>query len=197
MLDSIIDFLHHNVEYVYPVLFLGSFIESFFPPYPSDGVFVFSAFLAGRGVLDGSKAFLLVSTGNFIGVMSIYLLGLKGIRPYLSRWISNEETISRVDRWFGRYGDKVILFNRFIPGIRAPLCFSAGLFRLSPRKMAFYSTLSIIGWNGLLLGMSSWAGRNFANIERFLLRYGVIAGSVTCVVVVWSLIWFWRRRKHS
>jgi membrane protein DedA with SNARE-associated domain len=197
VLESIINFLYQHIEYAYPILFLGSFIESFFPPYPSDGVFVFSAFLAGRGVLDGTKAFLLVSTGNFVGIMSIYLLGLKGIRPYLSRWISHEEAISRVDRWFGRYGDKVILFNRFIPGIRAPLCFSAGLFRLSPRKMALYSTLSIIAWNGLLLGMSSWAGRNLASIEKFLLRYGVIAGAVTCVVVVWSLIWFWRRRKGS
>lgn len=197
MLDSIINLLYQNIKYVYPVLFIGSFIESFFPPYPSDGVFVFSAFLAGRGMLDGVRAFALVSAGNLTGVMSVYLLGLKGIRPYLSRWISNEETISRVDSWFAKYGDKAILFNRFIPGIRAPLCFSAGLFKLSPRKMVFYSTLSIIGWNGLLLGMSSWAGRNFANIERFLFRYGVIAASISCAVVVWAAIRFLRKRKSS
>lgn len=195
MLNSIIDFVYQNIEYAYPVLFFGSLLESFFPPYPSDGVFVFSAFLAGKGVLNGTKAFILVSAGNFIGVIAIYLLGLRGIRPHLSRWISNEATISRVDRWFERYGDKVILFNRFIPGLRAPLCFSAGLFRLSPQKMIFYSTLSIISWNGLLLGTSLWAGRNFTSIQRFLFRYGLIAGSVSLVVFVWVAIKFIRRKR--
>lgn len=195
MLDSIIDFVYQNVEYAYPVLFFGSLLESFFPPYPSDGVFVFSAFLAGKGVLSGTKAFILVSAGNLIGVITIYLLGLRGVRPHLSRWISNEATISRVDNWFERYGDKVILFNRFIPGLRAPLCFSAGLFRLSPQKMILYSTMSIISWNGLLLGTSLWAGRNFTSIQKFLFRYGVIAGSVSLVVFVWVAIKFIRRKR--
>ncbi len=188
------NFLHGNIEYAYPILFFGSLIESFFPPYPSDGVFVFSAFLAGRRLLDGRKAFALVSAGNFIGVMLIYLFGLKGIRPRLSKWVSNEDVISRVDSWFERYGDKVILFNRFIPGVRAPLCFSAGLFGLSPRRMALYSIISIISWNGLLLWASSWAGRNFADIEKFLFRYSIVAGSITCVVLVWAAVWFMRRR---
>lgn len=194
MLDSIIDFLYQNIGYAYPLLFLGSLIESFFPPYPSDGVFVFSAFLAGKGILDGLKAFILVSAGNFIGVISVYLLGLHGVRPYLSKWVSNEEIISRVDSWFKRYGDKVILFNRFIPGIRAPLCFSAGLFRLSLQKMVGYSTLSILSWNGLLFGISSWAGKNFDSIERFLFRYSVIAGSITGAVLVWGVVWFLKRK---
>ncbi len=194
MFDSVICFLYQNIQYAYPVLFLGSLVESFFPPYPSDGVFVFCAFLAGRGLLDGTKAFALVSAGNFIGVVSVYLLGLKGVRPHLSRWISNEEGITRVDGWFEKYGGKVILFNRFIPGIRAPLCFSAGLFGLSPQRMVFYSVISIISWNGLLLGMSSWAGRNFTSIENFLFRYSVVAVSITCVVLAWVAVRFLRRR---
>ena len=194
VLHSIIDFLGRNIEYLYPVLFFGSLIESFFPPYPSDGVYIFSALLAGRGMLDGAKVFSLVSTGNFLGVMGIYLLGLKGIRPRVSSWIANDRAISRADSWFKKHGDKVILANRFIPGIRAPLCFAAGLFRLAPRKMVLYSGLSIVAWNGLLLTLSSWAGSNLTNIERFLFRYSVIAGSITCAVVVWAGVWYLRRR---
>jgi membrane protein DedA with SNARE-associated domain len=194
VLHSIIDFLGQNIGYLYPVLFFGSLIESFFPPYPSDGVYIFSAFLAGRGMLDGVKAFSLVSVGNFLGVISVYLLGLKGVRPRISTWIADDRAISRVDRWFQKYGDKVILANRFIPGVRAPLCFSAGLFRLAPRKMVVYSVLSIIAWNGLLLALSSWAGRNFTNIERFMFRYSVVAGSITCAVLVWAGIWYLRKR---
>jgi len=95
VLDSIIDFLNRNIAYAYPILFFGSLAESFFPPYPSDGIFVFSAFLAGRGVVSGAKAFILVSAGNLIGMMTVYLLGRKGLRPRLSKWISREDILSK------------------------------------------------------------------------------------------------------
>lgn len=194
MLDSIIDFLNRNIAYAYPILFFGSLAESFFPPYPSDGIFVFSAFLAGRGVVSGAKAFILVSAGNLIGMMTVYLLGRKGLRPRLSKWISREDILSKADSWFEKHGDKVMLANRFIPGVRAPLCLSAGVFRLSPQRMFIYSTLSVLLWNGLLLWMSTWAGRNLVSIERFLFRYGIIAGAASCVVGVWVLFAVLRRR---
>ncbi len=195
MFDSVIDFLYQNVRYAYPILFLGSLLESFFPPYPSDGVFVFSAFLAGQGILDGRKAFALVCAGNFIGVLSVYWLGLKGVRPRLSRWISSQESLSKADQWFQRYGDKVVLLNRFIPGVRSPLCFAAGVFGLAPAKMTLYSLVSVLLWNGLLLSISFWAGRTTAGIERFFFRYSLIAGMVTAGVVVWILLRFVRRRR--
>jgi len=197
MLDSVIEFLLTYAKYSYPVLFFGSLLETFFPPYPSDGVYAFCAFLSGKNIISSRLIFPLVNAGNYLGIMAVFFLGKRKVRPFFNRRCYKEETLAKTDDWFKRYGTKVILLNRFIPGIRGPLCFSAGVCNYSTTKMAIYAGISVLLWNGFLFYIYSYFGKNFGDIKLFLIRYNYFAVAITLVSIVVFILWRRHEKLHK
>lgn len=60
---------------LYPALFASALLESIFPPWPSDVVTLYGAYLVGRGKANLPIAFLSVVAGSLLGVMALFYLG--------------------------------------------------------------------------------------------------------------------------
>ena len=60
-----------------------------------------------------------------------YLIGLKGGRLAVDKWgkylLLTHKDLDRAEAWFGRHGDPLVLFGRFIPLLRSFVSFAAGL----------------------------------------------------------------------
>lgn len=167
---------------VYGFLFFNAALESIFPPYPSDGIVLVIAFAAGGGGFNPYLVYLFTVLGSFAGVMAIYWLGRhRGRSLVLLTRVFSPKHIDQTEQVFHRWGDAIVLLNRFLPGLRAPICFVAGMSRVRPVKMALYSAASIAVWNAILIPIGYAVGSNWQRASQFLKHYNIAAWLVILV----------------
>jgi membrane protein DedA with SNARE-associated domain len=203
MLEDIVAYMSTlSPSWIYLTLFFFSFIENVFPPSPSDVVVVFGATLISHG--DGEISFVLVllitSFGSSIGFLLMYyvgkLFGETVIRKGKLKFISRE-SIDKTDKWFSRYGYKLILANRFMPGTRSVISFFSGFTELEIKKTFIFATISAFAWNLIIIYLGVALGNNIKLIDYYLSTYQEIVLIITAVIIVVFLIrhFFFRKKK--
>lgn len=105
------------------------------------------------GFVEGTAACV---TGIFLGDLALFAAGRFIGRPAL-RWrflarVLPEERIERGTRWINDRGLSVIFLSRFLPGLRLPTYFAAGLLRTRAVAFALYFLLASVIWTPLLVG---------------------------------------------
>lgn len=189
MLEDIITYISTlSPFWVYVTLFFFSFIENIFPPSPSDVVVVFGATLISSGNAEISfiAVLLITSFGSSLGFMLMYyagkFFGEKIIRTGKIKFIS-EQSVSKTDKWFTKYGYKLILFNRFMPGTRSVISFFSGFTELEPLRTFIYATISAFAWNLIIIYLGMMLGNNLKLIDKYLSAYSNIVLAVTVVII--------------
>ncbi len=200
LLDQFVAFVSaYPPALIYLVLFLGAFLENLIPPIPGDSLIVLGAYLAGRGVLNPAEAFLSTWVGSFLGCMLVYAVGYRRGRAFFvarSPRIFSPERFALAERWFDRYGGKLIVFNRFLPGVRCVIGISAGLSHVKPARMALCVALGTLVWNGLLVYAGMLVGSNWKVILQVLKTYNsVMMGLLVLAAGVTAAFWYRRRRR--
>lgn len=185
---------------IYLVLFLGAFFENLIPPIPGDSIIILGAYLAGRGVLNEAEAFTCMWLGSFSGCMLVYAVGYwKGRAFFVARSprIFSPERFDRAERWFDRYGGKLIVFNRFLPGVRCVIGISAGIGGVKPVRMALYVALGTLVWNGILVYAGILVGSNWKLILQILKTYNrVMMVLLILTACLGAAFWHRHRRRH-
>jgi membrane protein DedA with SNARE-associated domain len=190
---------------IYLFLLLNSCFESLFPPYPSDAFVLVFSFLAGQGHFNIYLMYLFIVIGAMTGIMILYyvgekkgdrLLALMG-RTFLGS-LFPAKMIEKAKAAFFKRGDIMVLLNRFLPGMRAPLCFAAGIVRIAKKKFFWYSLISVLFWNLFLVLVGFYVGSTWQDATGFLKRYNIIVFIVLTVLVVCSVgLYFWRRQNSE
>ena len=159
---------------IYSLIIFIPFIENLFPPSPSDVVIVLAGSLIVNGTINFFAALILATIGSEVGFMILYYVGLQTDRKLIHtgklKFISRDAVI-KAEEWFVKYGFTLILFNRFLSGIRSVISFFAGLSELNLRRTFLLSSLGGIIWNAILLGLGILFGYNLQRIDRFLSTY--------------------------
>lgn len=152
-------------ENLYPGIFLAAFIETIFPPIPSEAIFP----LAGYIILQNEMSFIHVIgvglTGGFgatLGALIIYLIALKlgrtGLTKYLKFVKIKESSLKKADKWFEKYGDKSVIVGRLIPGIRELVSIPAGIFNMKPIKFLLFTCIGSCSWSIILTALGYYFG---------------------------------------
>lgn len=103
----------------------------------------------------------------------------------------------RVRAYFRKYGSKVILVGRFLPGLRFSIFFSAGTLRLRPAVFLIYDTLAAAVSVPLLVYLAWMFGEHIDRVIMWARRseYGILAVALAlAALIVAKLV---RRRKHT
>jgi membrane protein DedA with SNARE-associated domain len=183
--------------WAYVALLLSAFLENVVPPVPGDTVVVFSAYLVGRGALGLWPVFAVTCLGGTVGFLAMYYIGYSQGRAFFSGRrgrLFSQEGLAKAERWLERYGVVLILGNRFLSGIRSVIAISAGLGGMAWGKVALYSLISMMVWNGLLLYAGLLVGQNWEAVAALLAQYNRILVSLLAVVGA-LLVWRWWRRR--
>jgi membrane protein DedA with SNARE-associated domain len=188
MLEDIILYMGSvGPGWIYLILFFFAFIENVFPPSPSDVVVVVGAALIATTSVDYVPVLFVTSIGSALGFILMYyvgkLFGDKVVRSGKLKFLS-EEDISKTDIWFTRYGYKLILANRFLPGTRSVISFFAGTYELELGKTFFLAAISAFVWNAIIIYMGMVFGNNVEKIDYYLSTYATIIIIITVIVVV-------------
>lgn len=96
-----------------------------------------------------------------MGDMLSYFFGRKG-----TNWFKGEKKllkISYIDKgqaFFHKYGDKGIIFGRFLGVIKSIIPFIAGLIKMDLKKFIFLNILSGIIWTAVHIGIGFFLGKS-------------------------------------
>jgi membrane protein DedA with SNARE-associated domain len=187
---------------VYLFLFFNCCFESLFPPYPSDVFVLVFSFLAGQGHYNIYIMYPVIVIGALTGIMILYWTGEKkgdallGVmaRSFLGR-LFPVNMIEKAKKEFTKRGDLLVLLNRFIPGMRAPLCFAAGMVKIDKKKFFWYSLASVLLWNLFLVIIGFYIGTTWTEAADFLRQYNIAVGIILVILLIIFTFIYLSKRK--
>jgi membrane protein DedA with SNARE-associated domain/pimeloyl-ACP methyl ester carboxylesterase len=121
--------------------------------------------LAGQGRISPTLAIFACIFGIYLGDLLLFLsgriFGRKALKYAPLKWFIKEPSVERASDWFKKKGAWAIFLSRFIPGLRLPTYFFAGIAKTDFWLFAFYFLIAVCLWTPLLVGLSYKLGAEF------------------------------------
>jgi membrane protein DedA with SNARE-associated domain len=191
----------------YPGVFVLMTVEGFGIPIPSELTMPFSGFLsstAGGSKFDLLLAILVGTAGEVTGGILAYYVGRVGGRPMLERYgrfvlISSLE-LEKGDKWFARYGSRVVFVARLLPAVRSFVALSAGVVRMPFWRFVAFSAAGSFIWCAVLAVIGRMLGQNWNSVSSGVRRYDVLlltAVSVLAGLAIYRRLSVRRRARRE
>ena len=174
------------------------FLETVFPPIPSEVIMSVAGVTAGQGKLALAPVIAAGTFGAMLGNIAWYLaaraLGVERLKPLIyryGRWLTMDwAEVQRTERLFARAGIFLVLFGRIMPTIRSLVSLPAGLLRMRFLPFVVASTIGTAGWTTILAVAGYQLQNNVADIDKMI---GPISNAIMALLVagyLWRLIRF-------
>ncbi len=178
------------------ILFLCATIEYIFPPFPGDTISLLGAFLVGTGKYPLFSTFFAITAGSFAGTVAVYYLGFFLSRKYdflkkHSNFFLKNKTFKQIEISFEKWGDLLIVINRFLPAVRSMFFLSAGLTRRSYLKVLILGFISLIIWNSIIMYAGILIGNNWNLLHKIFLTY---SKWIVSVMIILTGVWILRKK---
>ena len=170
------------------------FLETVFPPIPSEVIMSVAGVAAAKGELGLGGAIASGTAGAMLGNTVWYLaaraLGVIRLRPIVDRygrWLTMDwAEVQRAERWFLDRGMLFVGVGRMIPTVRSLVSVPAGLLHMRFRTFFIASTIGTAGWTAALALAGYWLRERFSEVDRWI---GPVANWILVVMVGYYL---WR-----
>lgn len=186
--------------WVYAVLFAVCFVENIFPPFPGDMFILAAGGLVAVNRLTPVPTLIVIIGGGMTSVMALYYLGRRYGRDYIARKnfrYFNAVDIALMEKRLAKWGWLVLLFSRFIAGVRSVIALSAGIARYPQAKMMILSTVSYFIFSSLLLIVSTKLVANLDGVVKFMGLYNKIIWPILILIVVGYVILKYRKMRNG
>ena len=118
-------------------LFVNTFLAASIVPFPSEpSIILATKFFNPESVL------LVALIGGFLGNLTNYFIGLKGLHKFLVKREPDKE--KKAQKIFGKYGYFAILIAPWVPFLGDPINIVAGALRMDFKKFLFVSFVARI-----------------------------------------------------
>jgi len=178
------------------------FLETIFPPIPSEVIMPVAGVAAGQGKLHYGLVVAAGTAGAMLGNIVWYLaaraLGIGRLEPLIrrhGRWLTiTWPEVQRAERWFASHGVFFVFLGRLLPTVRSLVSVPAGLLKMRFKRFVLASTLGTAGWTAVLAGTGYKLGENVDEIDRFL---GPASNAILLVLFLGYCWRLWRHRGSS
>ena len=179
------------------------FLETVFPPIPSEVIMSVAGVSAAKGQMSLGWAIVAGTAGAMLGNIFWYLvaraLGIIRLRPFIDRhgrWLTlNWREVERAEGWFRRYGTFFVFLGRMLPTVRSLVSVPAGLLKMRFRTFFFFSTIGTAGWTAAIAVAGFKLRERFAEVDQWL---GPISNAILATLVLgylWRLITYKEPRQ--
>lgn len=178
----------------YVGVFFLMVLESALIPVPSEVIMPFSGFLVATGEFNIFYALVAGTLGNLVGSVIAYYIGSYVGRGLVLRYgkyvLLDEGHLDLSDRWFKKFGDKIIFVSRNLPAVRTYISLPAGISKMNIFKFSVYTLIGSTPWNFALLYGGVLLGKNW----EVILKYTTILDVLVVIAGIVFIIWFLRKR---
>lgn len=142
----------HNLlqQYGYLGVFLAFLLEMIGIPFPGETILTLLGIEWKQGNFSLLTLIISAAAGNIIGSSISYLIGRFLGRAVILRFGKlfriTEQKLNAADEKFNRYRAAVVLFGKFIAGIRVIAAYLAGINRMDFLKFSFYNSVGSLLW---------------------------------------------------
>lgn len=181
---------------IYAIFALISYLENVVPPIPGDLLVVFAGYLAAEQLVGFNLMLIVTTVASVIGFLNMYGIGYyfgdkieEQRKEFWLMKIIDVKYFDRGKRWMHRWGQGVILANRFLTGTRSVISVTAGLTQTKVYSTIISATISSLVWNFILLGMGWLVHENWQVIVHYLNIYGWFILTVLIIVIGGKLLY--------
>lgn len=187
------------IQLIHSTGYFGIFIlmalESVLIPIPSEITMPFAGFLASEGILNFWLVVVAGTLANLAGSLLAYWIGytleetvlLRLIKKYGKFILVDEHDYHRANKWFDKYGDKVVFISRLLPGIRTIISLPAGMFEMNLKKFIIYTTVGCFIWSALLTYVGVALGANWNSLHPLYQKFEIVIIIGLILAVVWYI----------
>lgn len=179
---------------------LLTFIETVFPPIPSEVILPLAGFLSSQGRMNLVLVLVTATVGGFAGALLLYWLGRVVGEERSVRWLAklplvDREDFERAAGWLHRHGRSAVFFGRLIPGVRSLISLPAGSTRMPLGTFSVFTIAGTLLWNGLLVGLGAALGTQYELIERYSGVLDYVVYAAIAAVLAWLIVRRVRRAR--
>jgi membrane protein DedA with SNARE-associated domain len=165
-------------------------------PIPEDITLFAAGLLSYYGLTEVWVTIGICFLGVILGDSIVFWLGAKYGRKLTKKWFFHkllpDDRLNLVKRKFHDRGNKVIFAARFMPGLRAPIFFSAGTLHLPYRVFLFYDGTAALISVPLIIGAVYHFGDDIDKVVQVIQKvehgiFVVIAAIIAAILAKWYI----------
>lgn len=203
-MESLVDFLL-NFYGPLPYWFLFGILLlcGFGLPIPEDVILFAAGLLAYYGVTDLTFTIVICFLGVMVGDSAMYFLGYKygkkiTQKGILKRLLPEERLESAREQFKNKGSGKILFAARFMPGLRAPLFFSAGVLHVPYYRFFLSDGLAaLISVPSIIFAIYYLGDRLGAVLKVIKKIEGGIVGLIVVIAVGYFLMKKFKKKLHS
>lgn len=159
----------------YAGIILLTFLETIFPPLPSELFMPMAGYVASRGTLTLPGVIAAGTLGSLAGAWFWYAVGraigldrARQLAARHGRWLTVQpQDIDRSHAWFDRHGGAVVLFGRMVPAIRSLISIPAGVAHMPLGRFLALTTLGTTIWTSVLMTAGFVLGADYGRVATW------------------------------
>lgn len=178
----------------YPGIAFIVFAESGLPfgfLFPGSSMLFTAGLLSSQGLFNPWILVPLVTASTFFGDIAGYWIGQKwGIKLFLrpdSRFFKRDH-LEKAKVFYDKYGDRTIVFARFVPFVRTFVPIVAGVVGMHYGRFLFYNAIGAVLWGAGITFSGYFVGAKIPIVAEYLsiVVVGIIV--ITVLPIFWEAI---------
>ncbi|MBS4177844.1 VTT domain-containing protein [Bacillus sp. FJAT-49731] len=167
-------------------------------PLPGEILMSYAGFLVYQGHLNWMISILAAGIGSCTGMTIAYIIGYKLGTPFIEkhghRVHLGPDRLEKTSQWFSKYGNKMLIFSYFIPGVRHITGYFSGITRLSFRTYMLFAYSGAFIWTFIFITIGKLLGPQWDQFHNSVKKYLLIGLSMAVVVLI--AVYFYRKYKQ-
>ncbi len=181
-----------SLSYLAVFLLVGA--DAVMPVFPGETTLNAASTLAAQGSLELVWVIIAGALGAIVGDSTLFLLARRSaarVRPQLERALKNER-VAGAYAYLDRSAPILLVFGRYVPGLRFVINTTMGLSDRSYRDFLPWSALGGALWSTYTCVLAYWVG---SKLDDFPMASVVISGVITTLLM--GAFYLAERRRHK
>jgi membrane protein DedA with SNARE-associated domain len=182
-------------RYGYPAVFLTIMLEGLGIIAPGQSILIAAALAAAHGNLNIVWVLIWALLATVLGNSLGYLLGRWGGRRLLAKFKVRGDRLARLEGYFARYGQGVVLFARFFDGLRQLNGIVAGMLKM---PWGVFTTVNVLGavlWTGVWGLGAYFLGKEIHPYHMAFRRLEPWVAALTLLAFLGLLVYLFHHRQ--
>ena len=188
-------------HYGYLGILIALSLEYLFIPFPAETILILAGAMWHQGILAFWPLVLIATIGAFIGSWLGYFIGAWLGRPMLLRFGNyvrlTEKKMHQVEQQFSRFAIFLLLFGRWIAGVRVIVTYIAGINAMNRSLYLLITLISSALFSTLFVVAGASIDASYRVIAHYLFTHRLISGILILALLAIFVFWYYRKKKQQ